>query len=303
MMTTSTFAAFAATCDSDLRFIPCGTRHSAKAPLDVTTGGGLEGWSSFGVDCDELEELLENAVHQPKAIGINLTLSGVVCLDCDKQGWLDDLAELAETSVAELREELGQLSFVTSPRFIVGKQQAVKFLFRLPADVLEELAAVRSGMQITESDNDKRWGLFAAGKQVVVYGSYDDKGFVGDYAPLGLEDIKDAGPLLIKAIRARLAKYPQRVTAPNVAPIVDDFASAIRFLAPFAEEFSSSEMWRDAMYAIRDGGTRSLAHEFCSGMSNYDAAEIDHRWDAGDFDAAPGGITKATVFRWAQDRG
>ena len=51
-------------------------------------------------------------------------------------------------------------------------------------------------MQIPESDNDKRWGLFAAGKQVVVYGSYDDKGFVGDYAPHGLEDIKDAGPLL-----------------------------------------------------------------------------------------------------------
>ena len=91
----------------DLRFIPCGTRHFAKAPLDVTTGGGLEGWSSFGVDCDELEELLENAVHQPKAIGINLTLSGVVCLDCDEQGWLDDLAELAETSAAELRKSLG----------------------------------------------------------------------------------------------------------------------------------------------------------------------------------------------------
>ena len=303
MMTTSTFAAYAATCDSDLRFIPCGTRHSAKQLLDVTTGGGLEGWSSFGIDCDELEELLETAVHQPQAIGINLTLSGVVCLDCDEQGWLDDLAELAETSVAELREELGQLSRITSPRVIVGKQQAVTFLFRLPADVLEELAAVKPGLQITESDNNKRWGLFAAGKQVVVYGSYDDKGFVGDYAPHGLEDIKDAGPLLIKAIRARLAKYPQRVAAPNVAPIVDDFASAIRFLAPFAEEFSSSEMWRGAMYAIRDGGTRSLAHEFCSGMSNYDAAEIDHRWDAGDFDAAPGGITKATVFKWAQDRG
>ena len=61
---------------------------------------------------------------------------------------------------------------------------------------------------------------------MVVYGSYDDKGFVGDYAPYGLEDIKDAGPLLIKAIRTRLAKYPQRVAAPNVAPTVDDFAVA-----------------------------------------------------------------------------
>ena len=241
MMTTSTFAAFAATCDSDLRFIPCGTRHSAKAPLDVTTGGGLEGWSSFGVDCDELEELLENAVHQPKAIGINLTLSGVVCLDCDKQGWLDDLAELAETSVAELREELGQLSFITSPRFIVGKQQAVKFLFRLPAEVLEELAAVKPGLQITESDNNKRWGFFAAGKQVVVYGSYDDKGFVGDYAPHGLEDIKDAGPLLIKAIRARLARYPQRdVVAVTPQAASTDLSAAIRqFLFPVAEQFSA----------------------------------------------------------------
>lgn len=62
-------------------------------------------------------------------------------------------------------------------------------------------------------------------------------------------------------------------------------------------------MWLDAMYSIRDGVTRSLAYEFCSGMSNYNAAEIDHRWDAGDFDAATGRITKATVFTWAKDRG
>lgn len=55
MMTTSTFGAFAATCDSDLRFIPCDTRKSAEQPLDVTTGGGLEGWDSFGVECNELE--------------------------------------------------------------------------------------------------------------------------------------------------------------------------------------------------------------------------------------------------------
>ena len=245
--------------------------------------------------------LLENAVHQP-AIGINLTLGGVVCLDCDEQGWLDDL----RTAGRDVRCGASERAWAAEPHHQSPrhrrKAEGGRFLFRLlPSS--EELAAVKPGLQITESDNDKRWGLFAAGKQVVVYGSYDDKGFVGDYAPHGLEDIKDAGPLLIKAIRARLAKYPQRVAAPNVAPIVDDFASAIRFLAPFAEEFSSSEMWRDAMYAIRDGGTRSLAHEFCSAMSNYNAAEIDHRWDAGDFDAAPGGITKATVFKWAQDRG
>ena len=43
MMTTSTFAAFAATRDSDLRSIPCGTCKSAKQPLDLTTGGCLEG--------------------------------------------------------------------------------------------------------------------------------------------------------------------------------------------------------------------------------------------------------------------
>ena len=120
----------------------------------------------------------------------------MVCLDRDEQGWLDDLAELAETSVVDFREELEQLSRITSPRVIVRKQQAVKFLFRLPAEVLEQLATVKPGMQIPKSDNDKRWGLFAAGKQVVIYGSYDDKGFVGDYAPHGLEDIKDAGPLL-----------------------------------------------------------------------------------------------------------
>ena len=40
------------------------------------------------------------------------------------------------------------------------------------------------------------------------------------------------------------------------------------------------------MYAIRDGGTRFLAHGFCSRMSNHDAAKIDHRWNAGDFNAA-----------------
>ena len=134
MMATSTFAAFAATCDSDLRFIPCGTRQSAKAPLDVTTGGGLKDWGEFGVDCDELGDLLDSAAHQPRAIGINLSKSGVVCLDCDEEGWPEDLADLAECSTEELKAELGQLSRVISPRFIVGKQQAVKFLFRLPAE-------------------------------------------------------------------------------------------------------------------------------------------------------------------------
>ena len=206
MMTTSTFAVFATTYDSDLRFVPCGTQHSAKAPLAVTTGGGLESWSSFCVDCDELGDLLDSAAHQPQAICINLSLTGDACLDCYDEGWLAILAQLAETSVADLREELGQLSRFTSHRVVVGKQQAVKFLFCLPAEVLEELAAVKPGLQISESDNDKRWGLFAAGKQVVVYGSYNDKGFVGVYAPHGLEGIKDAGPLLIKAIRALLAK-------------------------------------------------------------------------------------------------
>ena len=150
-MTTSTFGAFAATCDSDLRFIPCDTRKSAKQHLDVTTGGGLEGWDSFGVECDELGDLLDSAAHQPQAIGINLSLTGDACLDCYDEGWLADLAHLAETSVADLREELGQLSRFTSHRAVVGKQQAVKFLFCLPAEVLEELAAFRSPNPTTTS--------------------------------------------------------------------------------------------------------------------------------------------------------
>lgn len=307
MITTSTtkFAAFAATCDSDLRFIPCGTRHSAKAPLDVTTGGGLKDWGEFGVDCDELEELLENAVHQPKAIGINLTLSGLVCLDCDEQGWIEDLADLAECTVYELTAELQQLSYIKSPRLIAGQDHAVKFLFRLPAEVLEDLGVVKSGLQISESDNDKRWGLFAAGKQVVVYGSYADKGFKGEYAPNGLEEIKDAGPLLIKAIRARLAKYSQRVPValtPQAAST--DLSAAIRqFLFPVANQFTSYDQWLRtgmAFHSIGEGYL-SLWLEFCSQMDGFDQAECLEKWES--FSDREGGIGIGSIYFWLSRQG
>lgn len=80
---------------------------------------------------------------------------------------------------------------------IVEQRKAIKFTFRVPDEVLEELAAVVPGLRIAESDNNKRWGIFAAGKQVVVFGSYDDKRFTDGYALHGLEDIKDAGARLI----------------------------------------------------------------------------------------------------------
>ena len=37
-------------------------------------------------------------------------------------------------------------------------------------------------------------------------------------------------------------------------------------------------------------------------MSNHDAANIDRRWNAGDFNAALGGITRETVFKMPQDQ-
>ena len=136
MMTTSTLQ-----CSPQRTIRTCASSPAAPnippAPLAVTTGGGHESWSSFCVDCDELGDLLDSAAHQPQAICINLSLTGDACLDCYDEGWLANLAQLAETSVADLREELGQLSRFTSHRVVVGKQQAVKFLFCLPAEVLE----------------------------------------------------------------------------------------------------------------------------------------------------------------------
>jgi len=86
---------------------------------------------------------------------------------------------------------------------------------------------------------------------------------------------------------------------------VQDLVSAVKYLAGHADDFSDSDSWFAAMCAIRDGGDSclSLAHEFCSGMHNYDAREIDRRWVSGDFDPQPGGYARATIFQWAQELG
>ena len=308
-MTTLSLCDFAETCDSDLRFIPCGTNASAKSPLDVTTGYGLDAWSSYGVDCDDLRKLLESekATHQPRAIGINLSLSGVSCLDCDEEGWIEDLADLAECSVVELRSELQQLSYISSPRVIVGERKAIKFLFRLPQDVTEQFLAIKPGLQITESENEKKWALFSAGKQVVIYGEYDDKGFTGNYKPEGLDEIKEAGPLLIKAILARLALYPAPAFAPItgvVASPVTDLSDAVRrFLFPVAEQFSTYDSWLKTGMAFHSLGDEYLSTwiEFCSHMEGFDETECLNKWAT--FKRQAGGVGIGSLYFWLSKQG
>ena len=83
-----------------------------------------------------------------------------------------------------------------------------------------------------------------------------------------------------------------------------DFVSALDYLAPYANEFNGSASWFTVMCAIRDAGDYLfLAHRFCEGMKDYNAEEIDQRWNRGDFDPKPDKITKATIFKLAAERG
>jgi len=253
------------------------------------------------------------------ALGVNLGHSKLMGLDFDADDWPQQFAELAGVSVEEGKELLKKQTYVVSPRKVAdGKTPRLKVLFPYDAEMAKAFLATGSKNKVTEAKNGGV-GIFAgSGVQFAVYGPYSqkvgDELIEGNYTPRNFDNIRPCGDVLREVILAMLKRVAEANTARAENPQyrfastedVADLADAVRFLKPHCEDFSDSASWFDAMCAIRDGGDQclALAHEFCEGMDLYDPAEIDRRWNHGDFDPQPeGGITRATIFAWAQERG
>ena len=258
------------------------------------------------------------ANEQVNALGVNLGHSNLMGLDFDADDWPQQFAELAGVSVEEGLALLRKQTYVVSPRKIAdGKTPRLKILVPFDVELAEAFVATGCKNKVTESKNGGIGIFGGTGVQFAVFGPYSQK--VGDqliegqYEPRHFEQIQPCGEVLRRVILAMLKRvaesksYKARTPELRLASDADvqDLAAAVKFLAGYADEFSDSDSWFAAMCAIRDGGDSclSLAHEFCSGMHNYDDREIDRRWDSGDFDPQPGGYSRATIFQWAQERG
>lgn len=252
------------------------------------------------------------------ALGVNLGHSSLMGLDFDADDWPQQFADLAGVSVEEGKALLREQTYVVSPRMIAdGTTPRLKVLVPFDQELAQAFADTGCKNKVTESKNGGIGIFGGTGVQFAVYGPYSqkvgDELIEGDYKPRNFNQIRPCGDVLRHAVLAMLkrvaesksykAKSPDRRFASDSD--VQDLDSAVKFLSASADDFSDSDSWFMVMCAIRDGGDSclGLAHEFCSQMHNYDAREIDRRWDNGDFDPKPGKTTKATLFQLAAERG
>ena len=252
------------------------------------------------------------------ALGVNLGHSSLMGLDFDADDWPQQFADLAGVSVEEGKALLREQTYVVSPRMIAdGTTPRLKVLVPFDQELAQAFADTGCKNKVTESKNGGIGIFGGTGVQFAVYGPYSqkvgDELIEGNYKPRNFNQIRPCGDVLRHAVLAMLkrvaesksykAKSPERRFASDSD--IQDLDSAVKFLSASADDFSDSDSWFMVMCAIRDGGDSclGLAHEFCSQMHNYDAREIDRRWDNGDFNPQPGGHTKATIFQLAAERG
>ena len=278
------------------------------------------GWQKDPIALVDLESRLgEKDNAHANALGVNLGHSNLMGLDLDADDWPQQFADLAGVSVKEGKDLLKQQTYVVSPRKIAdGVTPRLKVLIPMDKEFAQAFLATGCKNKVTESKNGGIGIFGGTGVQFAVCGTYSqrvgDEVIKGDYTPRNFDGIRPCGDGLRQVILAMLKRVAEANAARAENPQyrfastddVVDLAEAVRFLKPHCEEFSDSQSWFDAMCAIRDGGDQclALAHEFCEGMDLYDPSEIDRRWDHGDFDPQPeGGITRATLFSWAQEKG